>query len=136
MPLDNQKLIFFSAIFVVFVAVAVTVGKATYTPSTSGVMSPAQLWNAIEQGKIQNESYLVVEGIIESVDTVYAGTVPIYNLTYFKGCDAPFLWGIHDESPTDYINRRVTVVVGVMYLGEMAQGYGKDGWVAVIGEIL
>ncbi|MEM4308809.1 MAG: hypothetical protein QXU48_07075 [Thermoplasmata archaeon] len=137
MALENQKLLFFSAIFVVFVAVAVTVGKAAFTPSTtSGTMSPAQLWKAIEQGKIQNQSYHVVEGVIESVETIYAGTVPIYNLTYFRGCDAPFLWGIYDESPKDYINKKVTVVVGVMYLGDMAQGYGKDGWVAVIGDIL
>ncbi|MEM3444904.1 MAG: hypothetical protein QXJ27_00555 [Thermoplasmata archaeon] len=136
MALENQKLLFFSAIFVVIVAVGVTVGKvAISAPSTSGVMSPAQLWKAIDQGKLQNQSFHQVEGVINRVDLANISGFQL-GLVYFKGCDSPFIWGVSGESPYDYINTKVTVYVGVAYFGNMVQGLGKNGWVAIITSIV
>jgi hypothetical protein len=123
-----DKIIFFSAIFVVFVAVAVVV--ATHAETKTGYTSPAQLWEAIEHGKIANQTFVTISGIIHDVDDTGMG----YSIVCFAGCSNPFVWYVPNTHADDYLNKQVAVNGYVVYAGELADtlGMGVDGWVVML----
>jgi hypothetical protein len=121
-----DKIIFFSAIFVVFVAVAVVASPYVGIKT----MTPAQLWNAIEHGKIANQTFVTISGIIHDVDDTGMG----YSIVYFAGCSNPFVWYVPNTHADDYLNKQVAVNGYVVYAGELADtlGMGVDGWVVML----
>ncbi len=132
MALQQQKIIFFSAIFVVFIAVVVTAGRAHFTPHGNLSISPNKLWDDIENGKVQNRSSYTVEGEISSISHISG-----WYVIYFKGCSAPFVWAITEDTPENYLGMKVSASVVVVFLGTAGDQYeiGKDGWIGIITAI-
>jgi len=119
----NQKLIFFSAIFVVIVAVAVCIAKPI-----AGGMSPQELWKRIERGEIKGGIY-VITGVVSLV-----GVFDDVGFVYFKGCEKPFI--TFEESVYYYLGRnigkQVSVSVSVEYEPDLGYVFGKNGLVVEI----